>query len=176
MQEIREQYVRAWEHVLAVADGADRSAWGEPSPCEGWTAGHVAGHLVDAAGQTSALLAGRAPVPPTTESAALRGLAGEEPAARLQEAADPLIARVRGLDERAVVATPHGELPAPQFLTMALVEPVVHGWDLAVALGVPARLDDDAVASLLVLAESVGEQLAASGMYAPALPLSLIHI
>jgi uncharacterized protein (TIGR03086 family) len=169
MYPVQEQYVRAWENVLAMADGVDEAAWNASSPCADWTAGHVAGHLVDAARQTFALLVGAPPVLPTSEPTKLRGLAGDEPAARLHEAADPLIARVRDLDARAVVLTPHGELPAEQFLTMVLVEPVVHGWDLAVAVRMPARLDDDAVGSLLVMAKAMGGQLAASGMYAAAL-------
>jgi uncharacterized protein (TIGR03086 family) len=167
---IREQYLRAWRDVLAVADDVDRSAWGRASPCAGWTAGHVAGHLVDAAHQTLALLVGAPPVVPTSEPTALRGLAGDDPAARLREAVDPLTARVRALDAPAVVATPHGDLPAARFLAVALVEPVVHGWDLAVAGGVPVRMDDDAVASLLTTARVMGDGLAATGMYAPALP------
>lgn len=170
MYAIREQYLRAWEHVLAVADAVDRSAWSAPSPCAGWTAGHVAGHLIDVAHQTFALLAGAPPVLPTSEPTALRGLAAEVPAGRLREAVDPLIARVRDLDAQTLVATPHGDLPAPRFLTIALVEPVVHGWDLAVAVKAPVRLDDDAVASLLTAAQAMDGQLAASGMYAPALP------
>jgi len=170
MYATQEQYLRAWEHVLAVADGVDQSAWNAPSPCPGWTAGHVAGHLIDAARQTLALLAEGPPVLPTTELTALRRLAAEYPAARLREAAYPLIERVRDLDEQASVATPHGNLPATQFLTMALVEPVVHGWDLAVAVGASTRLADDVVASLLATARAMGGQLAASGMYAPALP------
>lgn len=169
MYAIQEQYLRAWEHVLAVADGADRSAWGAPSPCAGWTAGHVAGHLIDVAHQTFALLTGASPVLPTSKPTALRGLAAEVPAERLREAVGPLLARVRDLDAQTLVATPHGELPAPQILTMALVEPVVHGWDLAVAVKVPVRLDDNAIASLLATGQALGGQLAASGMYAPAL-------
>jgi uncharacterized protein (TIGR03086 family) len=172
MNAIQEQYLRAWEHVLAVADEVDQSAWSASSPCAGWTAGHVAGHLVDVARQTVALLVGATPVLPTSEPTELRGLAAEDPAARLREAVDPLVARVRDLDAQAIVVTPHGELPAEQFLTMALVEPVVHGWDLAVAVGASARLDDDAVASLLVMAQAMGGQLAATGMYAAALPHS----
>jgi uncharacterized protein (TIGR03086 family) len=172
MYAVQDQYLRAWERVLAVADGVDQAAWGASSPCAGWTAGHLAGHLVDAARQTFALLAGAPPVLPASEPTKLRSLAADDPAGLLREAAGPLIARVRDLDSGAVVVTPHGELPAEQFLTMALVEPVVHGWDLAVAVGVPAGLDDDAVGSLLVMAQAMGGQLAASGMYAAALPHS----
>jgi hypothetical protein len=47
----------------------------------------------------------------------------------------------------------------------------VHGWDLAAAGGVPVRLADDAVASLLADARAMGGRLAATGMYAPAVPL-----
>ncbi len=171
MSAVREQYLRAGQHVLATAAAVDGSRWSAPSPCAGWTAGHVAGHLVDAAGQTAALLLGAPAVTPTGDPVALRGLAGEDPAARLREAVDPLVAQVRALDVRASVPTPHGDLPAERFLAMALVEPVVHGWDLAVATGSPVRLDDDAVASLLAAAEAMGGQLAATGMYAPALPV-----
>lgn len=77
----------------------------------------------------------------------LRALAGPDPAAQLRAAVALLLGSVGDTDEETVVATPHGGLLIEQFLAMALVEPVVHGWDLAAigmyapAVAVPATAD-----------------------------------
>ena len=70
-----------------------------------------------------------------------------------------------------MVDTPRGAFPVERVLAMALVEPVIHGWDLAVATGHPWHLDDDSVRILLTGVEQMGGRLAATGMYAPALPV-----
>lgn len=59
-----------------------------------------------------------------------------------------------------------------QVLTMALIEPVTHGWDLAVATGQPVTFAEDAVITLLAGVQQLGDQLAETGMYAPARPVS----
>ncbi|WP_199583032.1 maleylpyruvate isomerase family mycothiol-dependent enzyme [Blastococcus sp. TF02-09] len=33
--------------LTAVLDSLSAAAWGEPSPCEGWTAADVVAHMVD---------------------------------------------------------------------------------------------------------------------------------
>jgi len=58
-----------------------------------------------------------------------------------------------------------------QLLGVALVEPVVHCWDLATATGRPADLDPEAVRALLPGVLALGDRLQGSGMYGPAVPV-----
>jgi uncharacterized protein (TIGR03086 family) len=60
-----------------------------------------------------------------------------------------------------------------QLFAVAVIEPVVHAWDLATATATGQRvvLDERTVEALLVGAEQLGGQLAATGMYSAAVPV-----
>lgn len=165
-----EQYAVAWARLGELAAEIADPAWDAPSPCGEWNARQVAGHLVDGERQVRALLEARPPLTPVTDPAVLAEL-GADPARALRDAAQRVRTTVGALDPDASVETPHGRLGVEQFLSMALIEPVVHGWDLSTATGRPLALDDEAVAALLDGVERLGDRLAATGMYAPALPV-----
>ncbi|WP_448609576.1 hypothetical protein [Geodermatophilus sp. URMC 60] len=71
----------------------------------------------------------------------------------------------------AVGPTPLGPRTLGGLLGIALVEPVVHTWDLATATGQPADLDPDAVRALLPGVLALGAQLQAGGRYGPPVPV-----
>jgi uncharacterized protein (TIGR03086 family) len=48
-----------------------------------------------------------------------------------------------------------GRIPAPVVLGMHLLDTVVHGWDVATALGRPYRPDDELVAATLDVARTI---------------------
>ncbi len=66
--------------------------------------------------------------------------------------------------------TPLGTRTVDEVLAVAVVEPLVHAWDLATAAGQTARLDPETVTATLSAVEALAGQLAATGMYAAALP------
>lgn len=171
MNQAIEQYQRAWTLLERTAGAASPAWWDRPSPCGSWTARQLAGHLVDGHHQVQALLAGTGPLFPTTDPVALAALAGENPATALQGAAGQVGELLAGLDPGAVVATPRGPLAVEQLLGMAVIEPFIHGWDVAVATGQPGALDADLTGALLPGVLQLGGQLAATGMYGPALPV-----
>lgn len=108
---------------------------------------------------------------PTVDPVALSQLAGQDPAGAVREVAAQVRSALTGLDPLRVVESGRGPLPVEQLLAMALIEPAVHGWDLAVATGQPATLDPDLTEALLPGVLQLGGQLAATGMYAHALPV-----
>ena len=172
MRPALERYRRAWRLLEdIVGTVVETAAWDRPSPCGDWTARQLAGHLVDGHRQVQAMLEDAAALPPVTDPAGLAELAGDDPAARLRAAAARVEASVARVDPTSVVSTPRGPLPVEQLLAVAVIEPFVHGWDLAVATGQRITLDPDLVATLLPGVQQLGGQLAASGMYAPALPV-----
>jgi len=63
-----QQYQRAWTTLEQTAAAVAPSAWERPSPCPGWTARQLVGHLVDGHHQVQALLGGpdRLPRPATS--------------------------------------------------------------------------------------------------------------
>ena len=171
MNQAIEHYQHAWTLLEETAQAVPSRSWDDPSPCEDWTARQLAGHLVDAHRQVQAMLTGTKPLAPTSEPAALTELAGEDPAATLHDAAAQVREVLAGLNPTARVRTPRGPLVVEQLLGMAVIEPFIHGWDLAVATGQPGVLDPELAGTLLPAVLQLGGQLAATGMYAPVLPL-----
>ena len=171
MSQSVERYQLAWTLLEQTASAAPAASWDDPSPCVDWTARQLVGHLIDGHRQVQAMLAGTGPLAPMSKPAALADLAGEDPAAALQDAAAHVREVLAGLDPAATVVTPRGPLTVEQLLSMVVIEPFVHGWDLAVATGQPGVLDAELARALLPGVLQLGDQLVAAGMYASALPL-----
>jgi uncharacterized protein (TIGR03086 family) len=70
-----------------------------------------------------------------------------------------------------VAHTPAGDLPGELLALFRFDDNLIHGWDLARALGLPDRLDPDLVAACHELIEPTAKHLPATGLFAPAPPL-----
>ena len=122
------------ERVASVPDGA----WSRPSPCEGWTARDLVGHLIDVHGR-------------------FLGLVGRELVDHPSVADDPLAAwsAVRDqvqadLDDPVRAAEEYdGRFGRSSFAAavdgFVCFDLVVHGWDLARATGQDELVDPDEV-------------------------------
>jgi uncharacterized protein (TIGR03086 family) len=165
------RYLRALDRLGAVVDAVPVERWDAATPCSGWTARRLLGHRVDGQGQVLAMVAGKGRQAPVTDPEALGALAGPDPAGSWRRAHRAAAAALSGATPGAVVPTPLGPRTVEQLLGTALVEPVVHTWDLATATGRPAGLDPDAVRALLPGVLALGGQLQASGMYGPPVPV-----
>ncbi len=166
-----ELYLRALDRLGAVVDAVPPDRWDDPTPCPDWSARQLVGHLVDAQRQVLAMVGDDGPRPPVTDPPELAALAGPDPAGSWRRAHEGTTATLAGVSPAASVATPLGPRTVEQLLGLALVEPVVHSWDLATATGQPADLDPEAVRALLPGVLALGAQLQGSGMYGPAVPV-----
>ncbi len=161
-------YHRALDLFEGLVAGVPGDGWDAPSPCEGWTARDVAGHVTG--GQYLIMaLAGGEPEPDASRDPA-RFVPG-----------DVLMSWRTARKECAEVLTPRalsrpipfggfGELPLADYLAAYILEPLVHAWDLARATGQPARLDPDLVHHAFATAQVVAAPLRAAGHLAPPLP------
>jgi uncharacterized protein (TIGR03086 family) len=135
---------------------------GRPTPCEKWTVAQVLQHSAGDQLAYAAAITGRGgpAEDPFDPSGTLAGSPAElvEPALA---AARDAFATVGGAGA-VPTPLPHGDLPAA---TAA----AVHAWDVAVATGQPAGLDNDLAAELLPVARAIVEPLRQYGAYAPAL-------
>lgn len=164
-------YLRALARVTTIVDAAPAQRWEARSPCPDWTARQLLGHLIDAQHQVVAMLTSQGPRPPVTDLGELARLAGDDPALGWQRTRTDTADSLAGVDPATAVTTPLGARPAAGVLAVALVEPLIHGWDLAVATGQQLSLAPEAVQVTLPAVQALGRQLADSGMYAPALPV-----
>jgi uncharacterized protein (TIGR03086 family) len=161
----RDLYLRALDRVSVVVDAVPAGGWGVPTPCPEWSARQLLGHLIDGQRQVLAMATGNGPRPPVTGPAALESLGGSDPATAWLEVHQHAARALSGIAPDASVATPLGAQTADELLGIALIEPVVHAWDLATATGQAPRLDSDAVRALLPGVLALGDQLQATGMY-----------
>ncbi|SFO71346.1 TIGR03086 family protein [Geodermatophilus dictyosporus] len=149
-------YAAALEPLLAVVDAVPAGGWDAPSPCEGWTARDVVGHLVDTQRE---FLTGRGidlgPAPDLTD-----------PAAGLRDHAQRVLAAV---GEPAVAGQRYDGFAGPTTVGETLEEfyvwdLVVHRWDLATATGQDAALTDAELDRVEDGARSWGDALYTDGI------------
>ncbi|MFI7078129.1 TIGR03086 family metal-binding protein [Micromonospora sp. NPDC049903] len=137
----RRSLVEFTDRVEQVGGGQ----WSAVTPCPGWDVHTLVNHVVGEQRWSVALLAGRtiAEVGDRYDGDQL----GDDPvvAARDAAAQAELAAASPGALDRTVHLSA-GDTPAEEYLHQLLAEHLVHGWDLAVAIGADPRMDADAVA------------------------------
>jgi uncharacterized protein (TIGR03086 family) len=141
------------ERVAAVPD----DAWSRPSPCEGWTARDLVGHLIDVHGR-------------------FLGLVGRELVDHPSVADDPLAAwsAVRDqlqadLDDPARAAEEYdGRFGRSSFAAavdgFVCFDLVVHGWDLARATGQDDTIGPDEVERIGAMVTAMGPTMLENGV------------
>ncbi|MEO3785131.1 TIGR03086 family metal-binding protein [Actinocorallia sp. B10E7] len=160
-------YERALDLFEGVVVGVPENAWSLPSPCEGWTAGDLLGHVIGGQLEIIALV-GREE-PPDAADAPGR-LVGPDPVASWRRARAACAAALTP----EALATPipfggFGELPLRDLLDTYVLELLVHAWDLARAAGLPVRLDPDLVHRASATAQVIGTTMRKEGLLGPAL-------
>ncbi|MEX0848579.1 MAG: TIGR03086 family metal-binding protein [Ilumatobacteraceae bacterium] len=150
------------DHVvrLAPADG-----WGRMSPCEGWTAGHVLGHVIAIQRYFESIITG-APVTTDPFAADTSVFAGEDPA---QAWSDTREALLEVLDHDGVL---HCEVEAfgrpntvDGMIGFNVGDLTIHSWDLARTFGVDERLEPMNVARVLATLEPMGDAMRRPGIF-----------
>lgn len=143
-----------------------------PTPCTGYDIAGLVAHLLFWA----PALAGagtRRPAPPAAAAEAdLLPLAPGWPEA-LRASVDEVAAAWSGPGAWEGSAEFAGaEMPAAVLGGMALGELVVHGWDLAAALGVDIAWDDEVLAGLHAMVAATAAQGREMGAYGPEVPVA----
>lgn len=160
---------RAFEATSAVLRAVPPQRFGDPSPCEGWTAGQVGNHLVGGARYFGQVAAGQASELPAEDPQ----LPADEVAAAFGEAARFNVAAFSGpgvLDQQLEFA--FGPTPGWVVANISLSEAVIHGWDLTRTAGLPYSPDDAAVDAVMRFqSQSSEDDLRAEGMFAAATPV-----
>ncbi|HET8681716.1 MAG TPA: TIGR03086 family metal-binding protein [Micromonosporaceae bacterium] len=132
---------RAIEQSSRVVAGVSPDDLGRPTPCAGWTLGDLLRHMVAHNHGWAAAAQGLPARRQAWEEAEL----GDDPAAAYQEAAKLVTEAFAapGLAGRKLEVYGYGTFPAQVALGMHFVDYLVHGWDVARSLGVPAPTELD---------------------------------
>ncbi|MFP5319593.1 MAG: TIGR03086 family metal-binding protein [Acidimicrobiia bacterium] len=146
------------EHQLAL-----------PTPCPGWDVRALAGHLVGV-NRTFASAAGGGPLEPELDEASES--AASLVAAYERSAGDAVRAFSRPGVLDATLAVPSGSVSGELALALALLDNLVHGWDVAKATGQDTAIDPQlAGVGLEVARRLVTDELRAAGAFGPAVPV-----
>jgi uncharacterized protein (TIGR03086 family) len=166
MSDIEERYQRITGEFTARVRAVPPEAWDNPSPCEGWTARDVVGHLTGwIPGFFGAQGVEFPPVPSVQDDPVA---AWETVQATLAHAlADPALAT-------RLVETPFSTRSLDETVDMIVTGDVfTHTWDLARATGQDESLDP---AQLQLMIAAMGampeEALRADGMFGPPIVVS----
>jgi uncharacterized protein (TIGR03086 family) len=132
-----DKYRRAVADFSAVVDAVAADKWSAASPCEGWTAAHVVGHVIGGTQMISTVQTGA-----ESDFSDPLAAAGDDPAASFAAARELALSTLTDEYLAKPVQSPFGEVPLDQLIGMLLVNDVlIHTWDLAKAAGVDVTLD-----------------------------------
>ncbi|GAA3391774.1 TIGR03086 family metal-binding protein [Cryptosporangium minutisporangium] len=163
-----ERVTQALDRFDAVVRETPADRWNAPSPCAGWTAAAVVGHVIGGLAMIRTMLTtGRRPEPPSDDPAIL---AGDHPAEAWATARAEFLDTLAAADPATTISTPAGDLPVDVGLGQASLELLVHGWDLATATGRLFPIPDALAAPLLAELEPLDAALRPTGMYGTYLP------
>lgn len=162
---VPERFVRALDGFEAVLAATPPDRWLSPSPCEGWCAIDVAGHVTAGLLVIEMRAAGR-PLP--QDDPDWREVAGEDPAASWRAGRARMMAELRpeALDRRIRLAI-GAEMTVREWLEGYPLELLVHTWDLAQATGQSVVFDADLVGPALEMAERMAPHGREAGMVGP---------
>jgi uncharacterized protein (TIGR03086 family) len=118
--------------------------WDRPSPCEGWTALDVLGHLGTSVAMGTSLLRGEQPSWPQVDRPA--DVVVGDPAEFWNGLAAQAREALVGTDLDLVMDTPMGPRTVADRLAFPAVDLYVHAWDIGQAVGLPVEIPDDVIA------------------------------
>lgn len=154
-RDIRELDARAVRATVAVVGRISRGDLDRSTPCATWNLGELLAHMTTQHDGFAAAAAGGGADPAAWESHS-----ADDPVSAYADAAERVIAAFaeNGVIDRKFALpeiSTDVEFPAAQAISFHFVDYVVHGWDVARALGVPYDLDPDLLAPALEIALAV---------------------
>ena len=156
--------VYGFDHVVRLApDGG----WDRGSPCEGWTARHVMGHVIAVQRYLESCVLGvEPPMHPMVDP---DRHAGDDPAATWASTRDAVLDVLDhpgALTKR--ITSYRGEERTDELIGFNVVDTTVHSWDLARALGVDDRLDPGLVVRATEIIAPVADAMRGATVFGPA--------
>ena len=161
MSEISERYERITSQFTDRVRGVPAGAWDNPSPCEGWTARDIVGHLAEWIPSFFGAQGVRfAPAPSVEDDPVAAWEAVQQ--ALAEALADPELAE-------KPVQTPFDTQSLAETVDMIVTGDVfTHTWDLARATGQDETLDPDQLQRMIAGMDDMPEEaMRSGGMFGP---------
>jgi uncharacterized protein (TIGR03086 family) len=162
-KEIANQLIELLRGFDRRVHAADANAWGNPSPCEGWSATDVAMHVATNVDGMAAALTGEAPA--TLDTA--------DPVGSWDASSERLLAALATADLSTPVPGPVGLMPAEQIIERLMsVDVLVHTWDLARAVGGDETLNEADVLRAYNVMQPMDAVIRMPGVFGPKVPVT----
>jgi uncharacterized protein (TIGR03086 family) len=161
--DVKELHRRAVAFFAARVADIEESQWHLPTPCSDWDVRALVRHLVYENLWTAELMRGAtlAQVGDRFEGDIL----GDDPKGAWTTAMLDALAAVRDVDLDRDVDLSRGPTPARRYAFELFSDHLIHGWDLARAIGADERLDPDLVRVVYDTLKPFEEGLKATGLY-----------
>ena len=140
-------YQRAVESFVDRVAKVHDDQWSDPTPCEDWDVRALVNHLTYENRWTVPLMegAGLEEVGDKFDG----DLLGTDPIASAQEAARAAsVCVAEQLPKGGTVQLSFGEAPKEEYAMQLATDHLIHGWDLAVAIGADPTMDPELVATV----------------------------
>jgi uncharacterized protein (TIGR03086 family) len=157
-------FTQALDGFEAVLAGVAPGRWSAPSPCAGWSAADVAGHVSGDLRETETLARGRYT---ETRAGDPGSAAGDDPLAAWRVARADMMAALDPAALARLVPGPWGQMSLGEILERSPMEFLVHTWDLAQATGQATVLDPGLVRDALEPARQFAPLARLSGLVGP---------
>jgi uncharacterized protein (TIGR03086 family) len=161
---VLDRFVRALDGFEEVLGGVAPGRWSAQSPCAGWSAADVAGHVIGDLRATEAMACGR---DVEYEADDPGSAAGDDPLAAWRVARADMMAALDHAALARLVPGPWGQMPLGEILERSAMEFLVHTWDLAHATGQASVLDPALVRDALGPARQFAPLARSSGLVGP---------
>jgi uncharacterized protein (TIGR03086 family) len=160
-------FVQGLDFFSAVVDRVPADGWKRPSPCAGWNAADVLGHVGFTTEFGTKLLRGESPDfsgfpdPP-------RSAVSGDPQLWWRALVAPAKQAVQGADLDRVIDSPRGPRKIGEGLSFPGVDLFLHGWDLARSVGSDVSIPAEAMEfAHLVIDPIPDEQKRSPGVFGP---------
>lgn len=140
--DIRAFHARAVHGFAALVALVRTEHWGLPTPCAEWDVRALVNHLVYEELWTPPMLEGKT-IAEIGEDAFGGDLLGDDPATAQSLAAGAAVTAANAVPLDRVIHVSFAELPAQEYLSQLFADHLIHGWDLARAIGAPYVVPSD---------------------------------
>ncbi len=145
--DVQQIYLRSVDYFTERVGTVKDDLWGDPTPCADWDVRALVNHITYEDLWTVPLMRGS-----TIEEVGDRfegDVVGADPVNASRTAAGDAVAAVNDeLPKGGTVHLSFGETPKDEYVMQLAADHLIHGWDLAVAIGGDTSMDDDIVAAM----------------------------
>jgi uncharacterized protein (TIGR03086 family) len=144
---------RAFAAVQRLVELVRPDQWSAPTPCTDWNVRQLLNHMANGNVVYAGVADRTRPSGPVTQEERAMDRLGDDPAAGFRETGNLMHAAflTPGFLDGKVDAPLMGEQQGTTIVHMRINELLVHGWDLAHAIGQPADLPEDLAEGALIL-------------------------